>query len=72
MRVPAQPAESSSIDVSVVIPNWNGRRWLPGCLQALERQTQPAAEVVVVDNGSTDESVTYLRTAHPAIRVIAL
>jgi GT2 family glycosyltransferase len=70
--VPAPPAESSSIAVSVVIPNWNGRRWLPSCLEALARQTQPAAEVVVVDNGSTDGSLDYLRAAHPGTRVIAL
>ena len=58
--------------VSVVIPNWNGRRWLPGCLAALAAQTRPPAEVVVVDNGSTDGSLERLAERHPDVRVLAL
>jgi GT2 family glycosyltransferase len=58
--------------VSVVIPNWNGRRWLPGCLGALAGQGRPPEEVIVVDNGSTDGSVAYLRDEHPGVRVVAL
>ena len=46
--------------VAVVIPNWNGSRWLPGCLQSIAAQTVPAAEVIVVDNGSTDGSLELL------------
>ncbi len=30
------------LGVAVVIPNWNGLRWLPGCLQALGRQERRA------------------------------
>jgi GT2 family glycosyltransferase len=58
--------------VSVVIPCWNGRRWLPGCLGSLAAQQLPPAEVVVVDNGSQDGSVAYLRDEHPDVRVLAL
>jgi GT2 family glycosyltransferase len=58
--------------VSVVIPNWNGRDWLPRCLAALAAQQRPADEVIVVDNGSRDGSVDYLRAEHPAVRVLAL
>ena len=47
---------------SVVILNWNGadmmRRFLPS---VLEHTTLPDTEVVVVDNGSTDDSVPYLQ-----------
>jgi len=57
---------------AVVIPNWNGRRWLPGCLGSLAAQELAAGEVIVVDNGSTDGSLAYLREEHPAVRVIAL
>jgi len=57
---------------AVVIPNWNGRRWLPGCLGSLAAQELAPSEVIVVDNGSTDRSLDYLREAHPAVRVIAL
>jgi GT2 family glycosyltransferase len=58
--------------ISVVIPNWNGRSWLPGCLGALAAQDRAPSEVVVVDNGSTDGSVQYLRDQHPDVRVVAL
>jgi GT2 family glycosyltransferase len=59
-------------ETSVVIPNWNGRRWLPGCLGSLRGQTLPAAEVIVVDNGSADGSVDYLRAEHPEVSVLEL
>jgi GT2 family glycosyltransferase len=58
--------------VSVVIPNWNGRRWLPGCLASLALQQLPPAEVIVVDNGSADDSLAYLQAEHPGVRVLAL
>jgi hypothetical protein len=56
----------------VVIPNWNGLRWLPRCLESLAAQELAPAEVIVVDNGSDDGSLEYLR-AHPlAVRVIEM
>jgi hypothetical protein len=58
--------------ISVVIPNWNGRVWLGGCLAALAHQDLAPDEVIVVDNGSSDGSVAYLREAHPGVRVIGL
>jgi GT2 family glycosyltransferase len=58
--------------VSVVIPNWNGRQWLAQCLDALAGQQLAAAEVIVVDNGSGDGSVAYLRQAHPDVTVLEL
>ena len=57
--------------ISVVIPNWNGRRWLPDCLRSLALQTRPADEVIVVDNGSRDGSLEYLRDEHPTVRVLS-
>lgn len=42
--------------VSVVIPALNDSAMLAGCLAALARQTRPADEIVVVDNGSTDDT----------------
>ena len=63
---------SPACGVSVVIPTWNGRRWLPGCLGSLAVQTRPPAAVIVVDNGSVDGSLDYLRAEHPEVRVLAL
>jgi GT2 family glycosyltransferase len=56
----------------MIIPNWNGRRWLPGCLAAIAGQTQAPAEVIVVDNGSDDGSLEYLHAEHPEVHVIEL
>ncbi len=57
--------------VAVVIPNWNGRRWLPDCLESIAAQTLAPAEVIVVDNGSTDGSLELLRES-PGVRVVSL
>ncbi len=57
---------------AVVIPNFNGERWLPGVLDSVAAQTQPAAEVIVVDDGSTDGSLALLAARHPDVRVLAL
>lgn len=55
-----------------MIPNWNGRAWLGGCLDAIACQTVAPAEVIVVDNGSQDGSLEYLHSEHPTVRVIEL
>lgn len=59
---------------SVVIPNWNGKdlleKYLPSVIKAMSGH--PRNEVIVVDNGSTDGSVDFLRQEFPGVRVIAL
>lgn len=53
--------------VEVVILNWNGRGHLERCLAALRDQHEPGVDwqVTVVDNGSTDESRSWLTSTHP-------
>ncbi|MGB7240816.1 MAG: glycosyltransferase family 2 protein [Sulfitobacter sp.] len=51
--------------ISVVIPNWNGAKWLPLCLDSLARQSFSDFRVYVVDNGSTDGSVELIKTNYP-------
>jgi len=57
--------------VALVIPNWNGRGWLEGCLGSIAAQSRPPNEVIVVDNGSTDGSREWLAERWPRVRVIA-
>ena len=59
---------------TVVIPNWNGRdlleKYIPSIVTALAGN--PANEILVVDNGSTDGSAEYLRAAFPMVTVLDL
>jgi len=57
--------------VTIVIPNWNGRSFLAPCLHALERQTFTDYVVIVVDNGSADGSVEWVKRNYPRVQVIA-
>jgi GT2 family glycosyltransferase len=54
-----------------VIPNWNGRHWLATCLGALSAQTIRDFKVILIDNGSTDGSVEYVKESFPVTQVIA-
>jgi GT2 family glycosyltransferase len=57
---------------SVIIPNWNGARHLPDCLDSLRRQTYPHLEVILVDNASTDESAALVQRAYPEVVLLQL
>jgi len=60
------------MSVRVIVVNWNGRRWLDGCFTALRQQERRADELVLVDNGSSDDSVEYVRRTFPEVHVAAL
>lgn len=57
---------------SIIIPNWNGERHLPTCLNALRRQTFGQFETIVVDNASQDGSLRLLEDDYPEALVVAL
>ena len=58
--------------ISVVIPNWNGNRYLPGCLDSLRSQSYRNFEVLVVDNGSSDGSDRMVAERYPEFRLIPM
>jgi GT2 family glycosyltransferase len=73
----------SKPEISVIILNWNGRGYLEPCLLALKAQTLTASrlEIVLVDNGSTDGSVEFMRerfedwlaeAAQPRLKLVEL
>jgi GT2 family glycosyltransferase len=70
---PAGPEANSSkpSTISVVIVNWNSAADLTACLESLLRQTSAPAEIIVVDNGSSDGSAALVRERFPAIELIA-
>lgn len=58
--------------VTIILVNYNGRNFLEQCLNSLEKLDFPKSEydVLVVDNNSWDNSVEYIRTYHPQVRLI--
>ena len=56
--------------VAVVILNWNGRNFLEKFLPSVLSSTHPGVDVIVVDNGSTDDSVVFLQNNYRGVRLI--
>lgn len=57
-------------EVTIVIPNYNGEKYLVPCLKALYENTAVDMEVIVVDNGSKDQAVTEARRLYPQAEYI--
>lgn len=60
--------------VTVVIPNYNGIKFIRGCLDALYSQGEgaPEFETIVVDNGSADGSREIVKDEYPAVKLVEL
>jgi len=56
--------------VVAIVLNWNGCPPLLRCLAALARLHGDPPAIIVVDNGSTDDSVPAVRAAHPGVRIV--
>jgi glycosyltransferase involved in cell wall biosynthesis len=56
-------------NVAVIIPLFNGERWIHRTLQSTREQTHPPREIVVVDDGSTDRSIERAST-FPGVTVL--
>jgi GT2 family glycosyltransferase len=60
------------LKVSVVVPNWNGMRFVGMCLDSLAKLDFEDYEVIVVDNGSTDGSREMIEEKYPHVRLLKL
>lgn len=62
------------MNVSIIIPNYNGLRFLATCLDAVARQTydRRQTEVILVDDASADDSVAFVRRHYPAVVVVQM
>jgi len=58
--------------IDIIIPNWNGRQLLETCLHSLSIQTCQKFSVIVVDNGSSDDSVEFIQCNYPDVSIISL
>ena len=59
-------------EISVIIPNYNGLKFVRGCLDSLRAQTFSGFSVIFVDNGSTDGSRQLVEREYPEVQVLAL
>jgi GT2 family glycosyltransferase len=69
MRFPPLAADEP---ITVVIPNYNGQKDIADAIQSVCRSTYAPAEIIVVDDGSTDQSVALIRQRFPDVRIVAL
>ncbi len=58
--------------VAIIILNWNGKKWLETFLPSVAMTTYPNAEIWITDNGSTDDSVAFVRAHYPQFKVLEL
>ncbi len=56
----------------MVVPNWNGERFLSSCLGSLREQSFKDFDTILVDNGSKDGSVAFVGSDFPEVRVLTL
>lgn len=62
--------DSSSPKLAVVVVNWNGRVDLPDCFRSLGEAASLDLRLIMVDNGSVDDSVAWTRQHHPEVEII--
>ena len=57
--------------VLVIIVSWNAKKWIRKCLNSVEGSSLPA-DVLLIDNGSTDGTLTLVRKEFPAVRILEM
>jgi hypothetical protein len=57
---------------TIIIVNWNGNEVLKHCLKSLKRQTFQKFKVIIIDNGSEDDSLISAKNIYPTAKIISL
>ena len=55
---------------AVVILNWNGKKFLEKFLPSVIEHSSNVADIVIADNASTDDSITFLKSTYPQLSII--
>jgi teichuronic acid biosynthesis glycosyltransferase TuaG len=61
----------NDFSISCLIVNYNYAKYLEECIESVLRQSYPVSEIIVVDNGSTDQSLNILRKFGRQVTIIA-
>ena len=72
VEIKNDPRKGLPLKVSIVVPNWNGMRFVGMCLDSLARLDFDGHEVIVVDNGSTDGSREMIEEKYPWVRLLKM
>lgn len=64
-------ASTPEISVAIILVNWNGYAYTKACLDSLEKVTEPAFQVILVDNGSQNSEGEQLKALFPQVHLIA-
>ncbi len=59
------------MELSIIIVNWNGKKWLKGCLDSIYEQSFKDYEIIFIDNHSDDESIEFIKNNYPETIIIA-
>lgn len=58
--------------VAIIVVNWNRKELTGKCLESLKMTSYPNYKLVLVDNGSTDGSIRYLKKIYPKMHILKL
>jgi len=58
------------VSVSIIILNWNGKHFLKDCFDSITKQVFKDFEIILVDNGSSDSSIEFVRENYPSVKLI--
>ena len=58
------------MEVTVIVPNYNGMKFIDTCLAALEKQSIKDFKTLVIDNGSSDGSIEFIRNKYPEVHLL--
>jgi GT2 family glycosyltransferase len=72
LRLSQFPPLAEQEPVTVAIPNYNGRHEISGAIKSVQQSTYQPAEILVIDDGSTDGSAEFIRQTFPVVRVVEL
>lgn len=58
--------------ITILVLNYNGKKWLQQLLPTVKKIKYPKLEVLIVNNGSTDDSAKFLKENYPKFKVLEI
>lgn len=65
-----EPSKKDLPFVTLLVLNYNGKKYLPLCLDSLFKTRYPRFDVIVIDNCSADDSVDFIKKNYPKVKII--